>query len=379
MTKRPSLAASMKAVKDASPTPVVQLQPVQPAPQPIEAGRNKPYFAATRKDRKPLTFFVPVEEHRRLKRLSVDLDAPWKPCFRRPLPTSSPRCQSRDMADVDTSNVRDADLLAELEAARGKGGFGFEFIARMIVAKQEKRDAEATAAAEKSTALAAMPREKRRRVVVREALEASPPDRADIRHMHSVLAVLGLPYERLPLDVREFTRAQGNMSLNVRAGKIMTPNGEWKTQPLPFGPKARLIVMHLCSEAIRTKSPTIELADTFTAFVQEMGFSKSGGERGPLTAFREQLNALAACDMQIGTWNGVSARTRSFKPINDFDVWLSDNPAQRSLWPSTVTFSQDMFDSLKRHAVPYNIRAVRAFAGSARKLDLYFWLGWRVL
>lgn len=282
------------------------------------------------------------------------------------------------MADVDTSNVRDADLLAELEAARRNGGIGFEFLARMIVTKQERRDAEAKTAAEKSIALAAMPREKRRRVVVREALEASPPDRADIRHMHSVLAVLGLPYERLPLDVREFTRAQGNMSLNVRAGKIMTPNGEWKTQPLPFGPKARLIVMHLCSEAIRTKSPTIELADTFTAFVQEMGFSKSGGERGPLTAFREQLNALAACDMQIGTWNGVSARTSSFKPINDFDVWLSDNPAQRSLWPSTVTFSQDMFDSLKRHAVPYNIRAVRAFAGSARKLDLYFWLGWRV-
>lgn len=78
MTKRPSLAASMKAVKDASPTPVVQLQPVQPAPQPIEAGRNKPYFAATRKDRKPLTFFVPVEEHRRLKRLSVDLDRPME-------------------------------------------------------------------------------------------------------------------------------------------------------------------------------------------------------------------------------------------------------------------------------------------------------------
>lgn len=279
-------------------------------------------------------------------------------------------------ASDDESLIHDADLLAELEAARGM--FAFEVTRRIIIGKQQRRDADTKAATEKAATLAALPREKRRRLVVKETLAATPPDRGDIRHMHSVLAVLGLPYERLPVDVREFTRAQGNMSLNVRAGKIMTPNGEWKVQPLPFGPKARLIVMHLCSEAIRTKSPTIELADTFTAFVQEMGFSKSGGERGPLTAFREQLNALAACDMQIGTWNGVSARTRSFKPINDFDVWLSDNPAQRSLWPSTVTFSQDMFESLKRHAVPYNIRAVRAFAGSARKLDLYFWLGWRV-
>ncbi|MEQ1712741.1 MAG: replication protein RepA, partial [Hyphomicrobium sp.] len=37
-----------------------------------------------------------------------------------------------------------------------------------------------------------------------------------------------------------------------------------------------------------------------------------------------------------------------------------------------------MYDSLKRHALPVNVKAVRAFAGSARKLDLYFWLGYRM-
>lgn len=80
----------------------------------------------------------------------------------------------------------------------------------------------------------------------------------------------------------------------------------------------------------------------------------------------------------MGTWNGTSAKTKSFKPINDFDVWLSDNPAQRSLWPSTVTFSEEMFESLKRHAIPVNIQAIKAIQGSARKLDLYFWLGYRL-
>jgi hypothetical protein len=37
-----------------------------------------------------------------------------------------------------------------------------------------------------------------------------------------------------------------------------------------------------------------------------------------------------------------------------------------------------MFESLQKHALPVNLRAVRTFQGSARKLDLYFWLGYRL-
>lgn len=280
------------------------------------------------------------------------------------------------MTQPDEALIRDADLREELEAARGKAMFAV--MVRHIINKQEKRDADAETVAERAQALAAMPREKRRRAVTREELEAATPQKDDLRHIHSVLAVCGLPYTRLPADARTYERRQGNMSLLVKAGEVMTPQGEWVSQPIPYGPKARLILMHLCSEALHNNSATIELADTFTAFVREMGFSKSGGERGPLTAFKHQLNALAGCELRLGTWNGQTARTKSFRPINDFEVWLSDNPGQRSLWPSTVTFSQEMFESIRQHSIPLNIRAVRAFSGSARKLDLYFWLGWRL-
>lgn len=272
--------------------------------------------------------------------------------------------------------IRDADLKAELEAAQP--GFLFDITRQRLIDRQRRRDEEAQAKAEKDATLAAMPREKRRRAITREELEVATPQKDDLRHIHSVLAVCGLPYTRLPADTRTYERRQGNMSLLVKAGEVMTPQGEWVSQPIPYGPKARLILMHLCSEALHNNSATIELADTFTAFVREMGFSKSGGERGPLTAFKHQLNALAGCELRLGTWNGQTARTKSFRPINDFEVWLSDNPGQRSLWPSTVTFSPEMFDSIRQHSIPLNIRAVRAFSGSARKLDLYFWLGWRL-
>ena len=140
------------------------------------------------------------------------------------------------------------------------------------------------------------------------------PSKQDLRHIHSVLAICGLPYDRLPLGQRDFERKQGNMALDVTAGFLRDPNGEKIIQPVPFGPKARLILMHLCSEAIRQKSPTIEIADTLTGFVRDMGFPDSGGRKGPLTAFKEQLNALAACTMKLTVWNGERVRTSVHHP-----------------------------------------------------------------
>ena len=278
---------------------------------------------------------------------------------------------------IDESLIRDSDLRERLEDARAKR-FAFDTMAKVLLSEQQKRDEAAAAALTRKAQLDAMPREQRRRVLTRDALKSAPPVLADIRHIHSVLAICGLPYERLPIDVRDYERKQGNMAIDVTAGFLRDPDGNKILQPLPFGPKARLILMHLCSEAIRQKSATIEIADSFTAFVRDMGFSDSGGKKGPLTAFKEQLNALAACTIRVSAWNGERSRTKTFVPLEEVDIWLSDNPAQRSLWPSTVTFSQAMFESLQRHALPVNAQVVKALAGSARKLDLYFWLGWRI-
>lgn len=276
----------------------------------------------------------------------------------------------------DESLIRDADLREQLEQARGQ--FAFEITVRSLITTQERRDAEAQAAQEKAAKLAAMPREKRRRAIVREVFENAAPTPNDIRHIHSVLAICGMPTERQPMEVREFEKKQGNMALDVSAGFLRDPNGNKVQQPLPFGPKARLLMMHLCSEAIRQKSATVEIADSLTGFVRDMDFSDSGGKKGPLTAFKEQINALAACTMRVSAWDGSRSRSRLITPFESIDVWLPLHPDQRMLWPSTITFSESMFRSLEKHALPVNAKAVKAFAGSARKLDLYFWLGWRM-
>lgn len=267
---------------------------------------------------------------------------------------------------LSQTRIRDADLLDKLAKAPNVAR---DFVERQCEAEQSRRDD-----------LLTMRRDKRRRHETRYALEQQGgAERDSLRHIHSVLAICSLPYNRQPLDVREWERKQGKMSLKVVAGQLMSPeNGAWVDQPLPYGSRSRLLLLHTCSEAIRQNSPVIQIEDSLTGFIRSMGFAVTGGKNGSLNAFKNQVNALAACSMRIGVWDGDRAKTINTQPFSSIDVWFPTKPDQRMLWPSTVTLSQEFFSTLTKHALPVNIHAVKAFAGSSRKLDLLFWMGYRL-
>ena len=64
--------------------------------------------------------------------------------------------------------------------------------------------------------------------------------------------------------------------------------------------------------------------------------------------------------------------------VSGFDLWFPKDERQRVLWPSTVRLSLDYFESLQRHAVPLDERAVAALSHSAMALDIYRWLAQRL-
>ena len=277
----------------------------------------------------------------------------------------------------DVSLIVDADLRKKLAHHRNRniqpGMLNLEI--DLLIEEQLKRN---ELAASRAAEIAALPPGARRRAKSKDALELGS-DRQDLRHIHSVLALCGLPYSRQPIEEREYRSKQGNMRLIVNAGELMGPDGEFVKQSLPYGSRARLLLLHLCSEAIRQKSPTINIDDSLTAFIKKMGFDANGGPRGNLTAFKQQVNALAACKMTIGTFDekGGPSRTINTAPFSSLDVWFPSNPDQQMLWPSTITFSRDFFDTLTKHALPVNIHAIRAFSDSPRKIDIYYWLSHR--
>src|SRR5262252_8673906 len=120
---------------------------------------------------------------------------------------------------------------------------------------------------------------------------------------------------------RTFTRRNGAVALEIEAGKLWDGR-DWRLQPLPYGTKPRLVLVHVSSEAVRTRNREIEVGHSIKGFLQTLGIGTSGGRTGPFSAFKAQMLTLAACRMTIGLSAGGRIRTVDAKPIEQFDAWL---------------------------------------------------------
>lgn len=201
----------------------------------------------------------------------------------------------------------------------------------------------------------------------------SPPDRIDFQH--SLLCQIGLP--RRHTTARVFERRNGHASILVEAGSIWDGSA-WVEQPLPCGATARLIMVHVSSEAVRTRSRTIEIGDSTRQFLLRLGMRSSGGQRGSYTALMRQMRALAACRITLGMHAHGRAVTLDARPIRRFDAWLGHDGSQRTLWPGTLELSQEFYGTLIAHAVPLDPRALAALKHSSLALDIYAWMAHRL-
>jgi hypothetical protein len=215
------------------------------------------------------------------------------------------------------------------------------------------------------------------RRLIRSAVEIEADDPDSILFQHSVFCQTGLPYRDLGKATRLWQRSQGAAHLEVEAGRAFHPDeGAFVDVGLPFGPKPRLILAHLNAEAIRTGSPVVEVEDSLSAFVQRIGLCRDGRS---IRAVKDQLTRLATAEIRLAlAVPGIPAKQVQAHIVKGFELWLPKDARQRVLWPSSVTLSFDYFESLTKHAVPLDERAIAALSHSAMALDLYSWLAQRL-
>ena len=214
----------------------------------------------------------------------------------------------------------------------------------------------------------------KRLVEVSIDIEMNPGEQ--IAFQHTVLCQTGMPYRNPGENTRLWERRNGQVFLRIEAGSAMHPvERQFVDMPLPFGPKARLILIHLNGEALRTGSPTIEVEDSMTAFVKRLGGRDPNGRE--VNSFRDQLRALSTSLIRLATTDGQRTVQVDTKVVTAFDLWAPVSPHQRVLWPSTIRLSAEYFSSLTSHAVPLDERAIAALAHSAMGLDIYAWLAQR--
>src|SRR4051812_38285913 len=139
--------------------------------------------------------------------------------------------------------------------------------------------------------------QKKRLLNAAVSIRSEDPD--DLAFSHSVLCQCALPTVKPDDGVLEWERQQGRASLLIQAGKAKDPrSGRFVQLALPYGPKARLLLMHLNSEAIRTQSPVIDVEDSMTAFFRRlMGGAVDGRQ---IKMLKSQLSSLSAATFRMG-------------------------------------------------------------------------------
>lgn len=204
--------------------------------------------------------------------------------------------------------------------------------------------------------------------IVSAGIEIQSLKPGSINFLHSVLCQVGLPRRRAAED--SFERTNGHVSLLLRAGSLWT-GSRWEKQPLPYGATPRLVLIHLCSEAVRTNSPVVQIGSSVRSFLLTIGADTGGRE---YKRFQAQMKALAACEMRLG----IGQTTVQAQPIDRFEAWLHETGEQGTLWPGTLELSPRFYDTLRQFAVPLDPRALGALRHSALALDTYTWLAHRL-
>lgn len=193
---------------------------------------------------------------------------------------------------------------------------------------------------------------------------------------HSVLCQTFLPYRNPGTEIRIWKQKQGNVSLAIQASETYNPQkDDFEFIGLPYGPKARLILAHINSEAIRKQSRIVDVESSMSAFIKAIGLNLDGRT---INEVKSQLRRLTASTLSLGYTDNDKGVQVDLKIVKAFDLWFPKDERQRILWPTTVQLTEDYFSSLISHAIPLDERALSSLSHSAMALDIYAWLAQRL-
>lgn len=217
--------------------------------------------------------------------------------------------------------------------------------------------------------------------------------------MARALVLATMPYKDPKADV--FKRQNGDFALRIVAGY---------EGGIPFGVYPRLLMSWVATEAVRTKSPVIELGDSLSQFLRDVleVRSNGGGARGTATRVTEQMKRLFGSLITAQYSGGLEGRgfllrnvmiAEGLKLADDFEdaldleelaadtdlakgkedtLWTPQVRELAGAWKSEVSLSDSFFHECVTRPVPIDLRAYKALRGSPLAMDVYTWLTLRM-
>ena len=195
-------------------------------------------------------------------------------------------------------------------------------------------------------------------------------------YIYSGWCQTALPHRRPFDNSANWRHDNEHLTLIVRPGSKPGPGGSTIDVGVPFGAIARLILIYLQSEALRTGRRDIELGGSLRGFLKRLGIAYGGNTT---RLVREQAERISRCTMSFHSQrNGVALLVN--QTIVDKAMLLDalSDDLQGSLFVETARLSETFFEQLQRHAVPLDETAIRHIRNSSMALDVYCWLAYRL-
>ena len=119
---------------------------------------------------------------------------------------------------------------------------------------------------------------------------------------------------------------------------------------VPFGSHARLILLYLQTEALRTGRREVELGGSLREWLGRIGVSV-GGMTG--RSVRDQAERISRCRLTFHLNAGGRASGLVNQSIVDRALFIDDGGGRQGrLTLETAKLSEGFFDQLKKHPVP---------------------------
>lgn len=218
--------------------------------------------------------------------------------------------------------------------------------------------------------------------VERQEVEAAVAYMADeeggIGFLYSGWCQTALPHRRLP-DADGWQIESERTTLIVEPGMRLGTAGKPVPVGVPYGSRARLILIFLQSEAIRTRSRQIELGGSLRSWLTRLGIPQGGSS---IAMVRDQAERLSLCRLTFRV-RAAGATGLLNQSIVDTALFLdgpeSERPGKRRLqFTERVTLSAGFFEQLQKHPVPLEEAAIKAVSNNSQALDAYAWLAYRL-
>jgi len=215
-----------------------------------------------------------------------------------------------------------------------------------------------------------VPEKQRQLVDIAAEVMADESQRMGISYTGFCLTAL--PHKKLA-DDEPWEKKGHRVTLLVEPGRLKHA-GRTKLYGVPYGARARMILLYLQTQAVRTGSREVALGRSMRDWMERMGLAV-GGETAH--ALREQAARISACSLKF-FWedSGVDGFERGAIVRSGLRFHAEDS-AQGSLWEDRVVLDEVFYAALCDHPVPLLEAAIRQLRDRSMSLDIYVWLAWR--